>query len=95
MFSNFTPSKTYILAQARAAEPAPETTIFMSSAFLSANSNAFIKAADDIIAVPCWSSCITGIFNSSTNLRSISKDSGALISSKLIPPKVGAIFFTV
>ncbi len=33
--------------------------------------------------------------NSSFNLRSISKASGALISSRLIPPKVGAIFFTV
>jgi hypothetical protein len=35
------------------------------------------------------------MFNSSTNLRSISKDSGALISSRLMPPKVGAIFLTV
>ena len=33
--------------------------------------------------------------NSSFNLLSISKASGALISSKLIPPKVGAIAFTV
>ena len=95
IFSSFTPSKIYILAQARAAEPAPETTIFKSSAFFPANSNAFNNAADDIMAVPCWSSCITGIFNSSTNLRSISKDSGAFMSSRLIPPKVGAMFFTV
>ena len=29
------------------------------------------------------------------NLLSISKASGAFISSRLIPPKVGAIFFTV
>ena len=48
-----------------------------------------------MMAVPCWSSCITGIFNSSTSLLSISKASGALISSKFIPPNVGAIFFTV
>ena len=33
--------------------------------------------------------------NSSFNLLSISKACGALISSRLIPPKVGAIFFTV
>ena len=33
--------------------------------------------------------------NNSFNRLSISKHSGALISSKLIPPKVGAIFFTV
>ena len=83
------------MAHANAAEPAPETTIFTSSIFFSANSNAFNKAADDMIAVPCWSSCMIGIFNSSTKRLSISKDSGALMSSRLIPPKVGAIFFTV
>ena len=95
IFSNLTPSKIYKSAQAKAAEPAPETTIFISSAFLPANSNAFKSAADEMMAVPCWSSCITGMFSSSTKRRSISKDSGALISSKLIPPKVGAIFLTV
>ena len=85
----------YKLAQAKAAEPAPETTIFTSVVFFLANSKAFSNAAEEIMAVPCWSSCITGIFNSSTKRLSISKDSGALISSRLIPPKVGAIFFTV
>ena len=53
MFSTLSPSKTYILAQAKAAEPAPETTIFKSSVFFPANSTAFISAADEIIAVPC------------------------------------------
>ena len=53
MFSSFTPSKMYKSAQAIAAEPAPETTNLTSSAFLSANSNAFNKAAEEIIAVPC------------------------------------------
>ena len=95
MFSGFTPNKIYKLAQASAAEPAPETTIFTLSIFFLANSSAFNNAAEDIIAVPCWSSCITGMFNSSTKRLSISKDSGALISSKFIPPKVGAMFFTV
>ena len=33
--------------------------------------------------------------SSFTNLFSISKASGAFISSRLIPPKVGAILFTV
>jgi hypothetical protein len=35
IFSNLTPNKTYKLAQANAAEPAPETTILTFSAFLS------------------------------------------------------------
>ncbi|MCY1231763.1 hypothetical protein D3C86_1214590 [compost metagenome] len=95
IWSGLMPNNTYKLAQAKAAEPAPETTIFTSSIFLSANSKALSNAAEEMIAVPCWSSCITGIFNSSTSLFSISNDSGALMSSRLIPPKVGAIFFTV
>ena len=47
------PNSTYKFAQAKAAEPAPETTTFTFSVFLSANSKAFNNAADDIIAVPC------------------------------------------
>ena len=54
-----------------------------------------MSAAAEIIAVPCWSSCITGISSSSFKRLSISKASGALISSKFIPPKVGAIALTV
>ena len=38
---------------------------------------------------------MTGISSSLTSLFSISKASGAFISSRLIPPKVGAILLTV
>ena len=48
-----------------------------------------------MIAVPCWSSCMIGILSSSLSLVSISNASGAFISSKFIPPKVGAIALTV
>ena len=95
MFSSFAPNVWYNFAQDIAEAPAPDTTIFTSSIFLFANSNAFKSAAEEIIAVPCWSSCMIGISNSSFNRRSISKASGALMSSKLIPPNVGAIAFTV
>jgi Malic enzyme, N-terminal domain len=44
-----------------------------------------------MIAVPCWSSCITGIFIRSRSVCSIMKHSGALISSRLMPPKLGSI----
>ena len=91
----FKPKALYILVQDIAAAPAPQTTILISSIFLSAISNAFNNAAQEIIAVPCWSSCITGISNSSESLFSISKASGALMSSKFIPPKVGEMFLTV
>ena len=47
------------------------------------------------MAVPCWSSCIIGISSSSFKRSSIMNASGALISSKFMPPKVGDIAFTV
>ena len=53
IFSGRTPKSTYKFAQAKAAEPAPETTTFIFSIDLFANSNAFNKAAEEIIAVPC------------------------------------------
>ena len=75
--------------------PAPATTTLMFDSSLPCNSAAFSKAAPEIIAVPCWSSCMTGMSVASAILRSISKHSGALISSRFIPPKVGAILHTV
>ena len=77
------------------AEPAPLTTIFKSSIFLLTIFNAFISPDKTIMAVPCWSSWKTGIFNFSFSFFSISKHLGADISSKFIPPKVGAILTTV
>ena len=48
-----------------------------------------------MIAVPCWSSWKTGIFRRFLSASSISKHSGALMSSRLMPPNVGAIRATV
>ena len=70
-------------------------TIFTSSIFFPTNFTAFKSPADTTIAVPCWSSWKTGISNSFFSLLSISKHLGAEISSRLIPPKTGAIRFTV
>ena len=94
IFSRRAPSDTYSLVQDTADAPAPFTTIFTSSIFFPATCRAFTNPALEMIAVPCWSSCITGISSSSFRRRSISKHSGALMSSRLIPPKVGAIAFT-
>jgi hypothetical protein len=73
----------------------PFTTIFTSVLFFQTTFKPLIIQANVTIAVPCWSSCITGISNSAFNLSSISKHLGAEISSRLIPPKVGAIFLIV
>ena len=94
MFSCVAPKASYSFVHEMAAAPAPFTTIFTSSIFFPATSRAFSKPAAEIIAVPCWSSCITGISSSSFKRRSISKHSGALMSSRLMPPKVGAIALT-
>ncbi len=94
IFSTFAPKARYNLVHEIAAAPAPETTIFTSPISLFISSKALIRAAAEMIAVPCWSSCITGISNSSLSLFSISNASGDLMSSRFIPPKVGAIAFT-
>ena len=52
-FSFFRPSSRYNFVHAIAAAPAPLTTTFTSSIFLWAISKALIKAAAEIIAVPC------------------------------------------
>ena len=77
------------------AEPAPFTTTWHSSFFFPTTLRPLIIPARTTMAVPCWSSWKTGISRASFNLVSISKHLGADISSRLIPPKAGAIFITV
>ena len=77
--------------QAMPAAPAPLVASLTSSIFLPATCRALITAAPTMIAVPCWSSWNTGIFMRSRSLRSTSKHSGALMSSRLMPPKVGSM----
>ncbi|KAF5031913.1 hypothetical protein DSECCO2_622830 [anaerobic digester metagenome] len=78
-----------------AAAPAPETTILRSSIFLPAISTAFNMPAPEMMAVPCWSSWKTGMSIISIRRCSISKHSGALMSSRLMAPKVGSSSLTV
>ena len=53
IFSDFAPKALYKRVQETAAAPAPEITMRTSSIFLSDNSKAFNKAAQEIMAVPC------------------------------------------
>jgi hypothetical protein len=57
--------------------------------------SALSNAAPEMIAVPCWSSWNTGISSSACSVSSIAKHSGALMSSRLMPSKVGAMALTV
>ena len=84
------PRPTRIFRQASAAAPAPLLTSLMSVILRMEICNQFISAAPTMIAVPCWSSWNTGIFMRARKVRSISKHSGALMSSRLMPPKLGS-----
>ena len=83
------------LAMEMPALPAPLMTIFTSAIFLPTSLRALSSPALTTIAVPCWSSWKTGISSSSFSRFSISKQRGAEMSSRLMPPKVGARNFTV
>jgi hypothetical protein len=66
-----------------------------SASFLPFSSSALVMAAPTMMAVPCWSSWKTGIFMRALSCASISKHSGPLMSSRLMPPKVGSSAATV
>ena len=83
------------LAIAMPALPAPLITTRQSSFFFPVTFRALMMPARTTMAVPCWSSWKTGILRSSFNRVSISKHLGAEMSSRLIPPKAGAILTTV
>ncbi len=70
--------------------PAPLKTTLMSAIFLPVSSTALTSAAPEMIAVPCWSSWNTGMSSASISCSSTSKQSGALMSSRLMPPTVGS-----
>ena len=76
------------------AAPTPVMTTLISSIRLPTTRRAFSRAARTTIAVPCWSSWKTGMSSSARRRSSISKQRGAEMSSRLMPPKPGAIALT-
>ena len=90
-FFRSAPSVSNMFAHEIPAAPAPAMTIRHSESLFPATSHAFTSAAPEMIAVPCWSSWKTGMSRSFSSLASTSKHSGALTSSRLMPPNVGAI----
>ncbi len=90
MFSFFTPRRWKCSAVERAEAPAPLNTTRTSWTDRSVISSALRRAAPAMMAVPCWSSWNTGMSSRSLSARSMIKQSGAEISSRLIPPTVGS-----
>ncbi len=91
MTTSRTPSSLISSVQAMALAPAPLTTILISLALRPVRWSALIRPAAAMIAVPCWSSWKTGMFIRSFSVVSTMKHSGALMSSRLMPPKLGSI----
>ena len=83
------PLASNIFAHATPAAPAPETTTRSELMSRSSTFAAPSSAASTTIAVPCWSSCITGQSSASMRRRSISKQRGAEMSSRFTAPNVG------
>ena len=95
MVISLKPADSSSLVMAMAAAPAPEVTIFTSSFFLPTTFRALVRPARVMTAVPCWSSWKIGMSHFSFSLRSISKQRGAAISSRLMPPKEPEMLYTV
>ena len=88
-FSLGTPSDLMSSTQAMAAAPAPLQTSLKVLRSRPVRCNALISPAVAMMAVPCWSSWKTGMSISSRSRCSMMKQSGALMSSRLMPPKDG------
>ena len=82
-------------ATATPAAPRPTISTLRSSRRLPVSFTALRSAASVTTAVPCWSSWKTGMSRLAFRRSSISKQRGALMSSRLMPPKPGAIASTV
>ena len=91
----WTPAFIRILAMATPAAPAPAITTRMSPMCLPTILRAFSRAARVTTAVPCWSSWNTGMSSRASRRSSISKQEGAAMSSRLMPPNTGAMRTTV
>ncbi|MNQ97128.1 hypothetical protein D3C85_1127600 [compost metagenome] len=94
VFSALTPAAFIRAMDDRPAAPAPDRTTFTSSSFLPTIWQALIRPAVEMMAVPCWSSWKTGMSSRSCSWASISKHSGDLMSSRLMPPQVSPMFLT-
>ena len=85
------PAASRIFVHATPAAPAPDTTTRRSASVRPVTRAALRSAASTTIAVPCWSSWKTGMSSRSRSRGSMSKQRGAEMSSRLMPPKDGAM----
>ena len=73
------------------AQPCLEIQKDYDKSFTLTRRHNLVAVITDGTAVPCWSSWNTGMSHSSFSLRSISKQRGAAMSSRLMPPKLPEI----
>ncbi len=91
MLSRLTPRCRIRPATERPAAPAPVMTTLQSESLRPVTSQALIRPAEAMMAVPCWSSWKTGMSSFERSSLSMMKHSGDLMSSRLMPPKVPPI----
>ena len=91
----WTPASISSLLTATPAAPTPTSTTFSSSRRFCTSLAALISPASTTTAVPCWSSWNTGMSSSRRSRPSISKQRGAAMSSRLMPPNPGAMALTM
>ncbi len=72
----------------------PIMAILTPDSGLSTNLRAFKTAARTTVAVPCWSSCQTGICMAVRRWSRMPKHFGWAMSSRLMPPKEGSSALT-
>ena len=87
--SGFAPRRCRWRAVEIADAPAPLKTTRTASMRLPTRSMALRSAAAAMMAVPCWSSWKTGMSSDFRRARSMTKHSGAAMSSRLMPATVG------
>ncbi len=88
---SLTPARWSSRVTATPAAPAPEMTTRSPGSGRPRTLAPLSSPASTTIAVPCWSSWNTGMSRRSLSCSSMSKHRGAEMSSRLMPPKEGAI----
>ncbi len=76
------------------AAPEPMKAIFMSAMSRPTTLRALMRPARVTQAVPCWSSCQTGISHSARSVSRMRKHLGWAMSSRFTPPSPGCTSLT-
>jgi len=95
MFFGLAPAAIRMYAVRTFEAPAPTMATVTSAMRFPTTFTALIAPATTIVAVPCWSSCHTGISSVARSRARMSKHFGCAMSSRFTPPNAGVMRCTV